>query len=192
MENDWNTLHEIIKSVWMDIETDYNNGCILNEDTLKNAFYFHLRTALAQGEEYADYRIFTECTDFGFSDHNKRPDMIVARITPEKSTGKRIEIQEQGIVAIIEFKYKSEKCAYVCEEVMHDFEKIRAYHRENGWLLPDCHFYIAAITLGDFTKDAWVYDKRTLENWAKGHLTELIAYEPDGKLEFTLIEHGIH
>lgn len=181
------SLHEIIKSIWAETETDYRNNFILNEDTLKNAFYFHLRTALAQSEEYADFRIFTECTNFGFSDNNKRPDMIIAHVDTSESNGKEINIQD--IVAVIEFKYKSEQCTNVCEEVMRDFDKMRKYHRENRKLSPDSHFYIAAITLGDFTEDTWFYDKRTLENWAKGHLTELVAYEPSGELEFKSIEH---
>lgn len=40
-------LNEIIKSVWDNkIENDFRNSCILNEDTLKNAFYCHLRNEM--------------------------------------------------------------------------------------------------------------------------------------------------
>lgn len=171
-------LHEIIKSVWTDIETDYNNSYILNEDTLKNAFYFHLRTALAQGEEYKDYRIFTECTQFGFSDGNKRPDMIIVKISNKKADSQELTIDEitEQVVAVFEFKYKHEGCANVCEKVMYDFDKLRAYHRENRKLSTDCLFYVVAITHGEFTEDAWFYDKRTLNNWGKDRLKEFVAY----------------
>ncbi|MGN0528090.1 MAG: hypothetical protein ACI4IE_03075 [Eubacterium sp.] len=180
-------LNEIIKSVWDNkIENDFRNSCILNEDTLKNAFYCHLRNEMEKCIEYSDFRIYTECNDFGFSDYSQRPDLIIAKLNKE-TQGKRIEIEE--IVAVIEFKYKSEKCTYVCDEIMHDVDKLKDYHRNIRKLSDNCRFYIGAITLGDFTQDEWIYDKRTIENWGKGRITELIAYEPNGELEFMSKDH---
>lgn len=84
-----------IKKIWKNnIQTDYDNGLILNEDTLKNALYFHLRTYFEGNTNFETLCIYTECTEYGFSSLSYRPDMIIV----DKNTDK--------IVAVFELKYK--------------------------------------------------------------------------------------
>lgn len=75
------TLDKIIKNIWINnIQTDYGNGLILNEDTLKNTLYFHLRTYFESNTSFKNLYIYTECTEYGFSSLSYRPDMIIVDI----------------------------------------------------------------------------------------------------------------
>ena len=48
MNNVVKVIDETIKYIWeYDIKNDYQNGWLLREDTLKNAFYHYLRSKLA-------------------------------------------------------------------------------------------------------------------------------------------------
>jgi hypothetical protein len=41
------TIDRAIKEAWIhNVKTDYMNSYLLREDSLKNAFYYHLRTKL--------------------------------------------------------------------------------------------------------------------------------------------------
>lgn len=176
----WKELDRIIKETWKPrIERDYDNGLILNEDTLKNAVYYHLRTALEQHDLLKNLRIFTECTYFGFNQiHHKchmRPDMII--------------VNGEKVIAIFEFKYKSAKCYDLEGEIYRDYAKMNIYHRKNNCLDGKCQFYVAAITPTDFDCPAWL-TKRQTNNWAKGRVTELNAYAPNGEMKFDIISYN--
>ena len=88
-------IDEAIKSVWENnIKSDYDANWIMNEDGLKNALYFHLRTYFEGNTNFETLCIYTECTEYGFSSLSYRPDMIIV----DKNTDK--------IVAVFELKYK--------------------------------------------------------------------------------------
>lgn len=168
-------LDEIIKEIWLnEIQKDYNTGLILNEDTLKNVLYHHLRSHIEKSLELNDLVIYTECTKYGFSSIHMRPDMIIV----EKAT--------QKIVAIFEIKYKTIRNSRVEGAVYYDFDKIKEYINVLDSVHAHCNYYIAAITLGEYNRPNWL-DGRS--KWAKGHVTELIAYEPNQKLNFQIIPH---
>lgn len=53
-------LDKEIKAIWVkNIQVDYDNGLILNEDTLKNALYFHLRTYFENNTNFKNLCIYT-------------------------------------------------------------------------------------------------------------------------------------
>ncbi len=169
-------LDTTIKMIWeKDVANDYDHNLILNEDTLKNALYFHLRTCFEKTPELEDFCIFTECTHYGFSALNYTPDMVI------------VDIKTDKIVAVFELKYKSRDCHYVEDLVYYDIRKLKDYMNTLDTLHIDCQLYITAITLGDFNRPNWL-DGRS--KWAKEKVTELIAYEPQGLIEFTVIPHN--
>ena len=60
-------IDDTIKYVWeYDIKADYQYGWLLKEDTLKNSFYFYLRSKLENLFCENNVRIFTEFTDDKF------------------------------------------------------------------------------------------------------------------------------
>lgn len=184
-----NNLHEIIRKIWMnEIQDDYIDDYILNEDTLKNSMYHHIRTEIEKHRAYKNLRIYTECTAFGFSNNNQRPDIIIAERIKDNNDSEKIWIEK--IVAVFELKYKGEQCYNLSGLIQQDFHKM--YDYKNNTSIPiadDCRFYVAAITPGDYEPGAWVTDRRTTENWAKGSVTELLAYGTGEKPNFEIIEH---
>ena len=176
----WLALDRAIKETWKPyIEKDYKTDYILNEDTLKNAFYYQLRLKLEEHKVLRGLRIYTECTGFGFNQiyqkKHLRPDMVVAN--------------GEQIVAVVEFKYKNMCCYGLEGEILRDFEKMRIYQRKNRCLDEHCQFYVAAITPGEFSRPAWL-DKRQTNHWAKGWVTELNAHMPNGKMQFDIISYN--
>ena len=169
-------LDKIIKTIWLtNIRTDYDNGLILNEDTLKNTLYFHLRTYFEDNTRFKNLCIYTECTEYGFSSLSYRPDMIII----DKKTDK--------IVAVFELKYKSRNCHRVEDLVYHDFHKLKEYIDTLDTVHSECQYYIAAITLGEFDRANWL-DGRS--KWANGKVAELIADESDGHIKFQVVSHN--
>lgn len=169
-------LDKVIKTIWeKNIQEDYHNKLILNEDTMKNAIYFHLRKQFESIPEFNDLCIFTECTCYGFSSLRCRPDMIIV--------DKKID----EILAVFEMKYKSERCYKVEDLVYYDFKKLRSYMNTLETLNSKCQYYIVAITLGDFNRANWL-DNRS--KWAKGKVAELIAYSKNEKVKFEVITHN--
>ncbi|MBQ9853331.1 MAG: hypothetical protein IJO37_10525 [Ruminiclostridium sp.] len=176
----WLALDRAIKETWtQSVEKDYTDAYILNEDTLKNVFYHHLRVRMEQNGDLGFLRIYTECTGFGFNQiyqkKHLRPDMVVAN--------------GEQIVAVVEFKYKNMHCYDLEGEILRDYEKMRIYLRKGRCLDEKCQFYVATITPGEFSRPAWL-DKRQTNYWAKGRVTELNAYMPDGEMKFDIISYN--
>ena len=70
-----------IKEIWLsEIKEDLSNSYILYEDTLKNAFYFHLRNKLGDLLERNDIRIFTEFHDGGLAGKGVVADIAIVKI----------------------------------------------------------------------------------------------------------------
>ncbi|MBQ3528065.1 MAG: hypothetical protein IJA52_05890 [Clostridia bacterium] len=169
-------LDATIKKIWVkNIADDYNNDLVLNEDTLKNVLYFYLRNYFEKSPDFKDFCIYTECTQYGFSQLNYTPDMVV------------IDKNSNKIVAVFELKYKASNCYKVEDLVIRDFHKLKAYMDALDTVHSECQYYIAAITLGEFDRANWL-DGRS--KWAKGKVAELIAYEPNGIIKFQVIPHN--
>ncbi len=176
MNNKIKSLDTIIKKIWTEnVSDDYKLNLILNEDTLKNVLYFYLRNCFENNSELKDFCIFTECTHYGFSTLGYTPDMVV------------VDTKTDKVVAVFELKYKSRNCSNVVDLVKFDFYKMKEYMNSLDTVHKNCQYYIAAITLGDFDRANWL-DGRS--KWAQGKVVELIAYEPNGVIDFQVIAHN--
>ena len=157
---------EAITSIWTDkIKTDYEDGWLLKEDTLKNALYFHLRSKLGNLFEENDIRIFTEFTDWKFKHSGYRPDMVIARVntdSDESYWGDAVT----NCLAVIELKYKTGFNS--SEEIYADYDKLRYYIETLG---VDSKLYMATIWEYEDDETAWAEDAA----WTLGKLTELNA-----------------
>lgn len=171
-----------IKYIWTyDIKQDYDNKYLLKEDTLKNAFYFHLRNKMSSLLEQYNLRIYTEFTDNIFKGTNHRPDIIIAKIDPnseENYLGDWIT----EVVSIIEIKYQSDSYSAI-KNIESDYEKIRWY-TEN--LSVDAKYYMATIWEVEDSATTWI---RKNAKWAKGKLTELNASYESDEMRFYIYEH---
>ena len=176
-------IHETIKSIWEnEIQNDYNDNWFMNEDTLKNALYFHLRNKLESVLAENNLRIFTEFNDAEFSGSGFRPDMVIARMDMNSDA----DFWRQAVtncVAVIELKFKSNFCDQ--EAIRADYDKLKEYIesvRITGKL------YMATIWECEDKQTTWI---RKNAAWAKGKVTELNASFAWGTCEpqFYVAEH---
>ncbi len=172
-----------ITSTWLtEIQADYQNRWLLKEDTLKNALYFHLRGKLGNLLEAHDIRIYTEFTDCEFKHSGYRPDMVIARVDPEKDVAYWGDAVTECL-AVIELKYKSGYTA--SQDIYEDFSKLRTYIEK----LPiDCRLFMATIWEYEDDETSWMESDC---DWAIGKVTELNASfkKTDGTPQFYIIEH---
>ncbi len=160
-------IDDVIRYVWtVDIASDYENGWLLKEDTLKNAMYHYLRTKLSNLLEKYDLRIFTEFTDDKFHGTGCRPDIVIARMDFEKGNdywGKNIS----ECLCIIELKYKN---GSVSPNIIYsDHKKLQHYYEV---LCIQCPMYMATIWEHEDDETTWI---RKNAAWAKSRVTELNA-----------------
>ena len=179
-------LDRVIKSVWLnEIYCDFLSCKILNEDTLKNSIYYHLRTNFNYDINLKDLLIYTECTHYDFKkDLNYIPDIIIATKDFTKTPNYN-DCYINDVIAILELKYKSKNCYRVDKLVYNDYDKLHKYKS----LYPNAQLYNCAITLGDFDRAEWL-DKEETNQWAKNCVTELNAYEPNEKIEFQVFSYN--
>lgn len=175
-------IHDVLVSAWEnEIKTDYTHGWLLKEDSLKCAFYYHIRAKLGSVLEMADLRIYTEYMDEMFQRSGRRPDMVIVRVDLG-DTYLRDSVRE--FVAVIEIKYKSRFNGK--EDIYADNEKLREYVEQLG---VDCHLYMATIWECEDHPTTWI---RRNAAWAKGVVTELNAsyvWGELGKMQFYHFDH---
>ncbi|WP_077623307.1 hypothetical protein [Sediminibacillus massiliensis] len=158
-----------IKHVWnKDLSRDYDNSFLLKEDSLKSAFYFHLRNRL--GEAFLhnhNLRLFTEYFIGG-----QRIDLVIAEIDPEKTGENFLGDCVTKVITTIEMKYKG---SYANEVVFYeDISKVLAF--TENWQSSSKH-YLAFIQEKYFRPAEvvnWLDDKQSKA--AKDKVTELHAY----------------
>lgn len=156
-----------IKSIWKDIEKDYNKCLIPNEGTFVNAFYHHLREKIKHLEK-DNIRIFTEFP-LNFTNEHYRADMAVVKIGKNE-----FDVEYEDIIAIIEFKLKWYKAGYI--KISEDFNKIKEYIKKSE--LNNCHFYVASICYRNYNETFFLPRKF-------GRITEMTAFEnEDGEMIF--------
>jgi len=171
-------IDRVIKEVWaQDIKTDYERFFLLREDTLKNSFYFHLRTKLAPLLEEHNLRIYTE---YYVKELKYRADLAIVRIDPE-SEEDHLENMVTNTLAIFELKYGG---YYADKFIQSDVPKLKSYVQK---MSSPCQFYFAVIFEAECTDLRWFTKKQT-NNWASGRVTELNAGYLGEKLEFQV--HG--
>ena len=162
-----NCIDATIQKIWEnEIKKDYNNGWLLKEDTLKNAFYFHLRKKLGNFFEENDIRIFTEFTDEKFKGTGRRPDMVIAKVDFDKDVSYFGDSVTECL-AVIEFKYKSGFTA--SNDIYEDYKKMRWYANK---LKAEGNLYMATIWECEDDETAWENENN---KWAIGKLVELNA-----------------
>lgn len=176
-------IDETIKAIWKnEIAEDYKKHWLLKEDTLKNAFYFHLRNQLDELLCNNDIRIFTEFTDDKFWGTNFRPDIVIAEMDFSKESD-YFGDDVKNCLAVIELKYKNSTTP--AKVILNDYDKLRKYVEK---LKLNCNLYMATIWEREDEESYWEDEN---SEWAKGILTELNAsYEPDTKdMRFYIGEH---
>ncbi|WP_253278942.1 hypothetical protein [Psychrobacillus sp. FJAT-21963] len=183
-ENYTQVVKRAILKVWTkDIKSDYNKHLLLKEDTLKNAFYYHLRKRL--GDTFLNKNnlaIFTEFFIVG-----ERIDLVVVEIDPLKAKSNYLGECVINILAVVEMKYKG---ANVQDGIFQaDVDKIMNYLINNE---KETLFYLA------FIREVWFHEDE-IDYWlipeqqivAKDRVTELLAYHSieQEKMIWLAIEH---
>ena len=176
-------IDEAIKLVWKDeIFVDYNNDFLLKEDSLKNAFYYHLRIRLGVGYlKRNKIRIFTEY----YLEDNERADLAIVELKPKMEMDSEYHLRDRvkKILAVIELKHKNNRCSQ--EPFMKDVMKVRKYINKKDY--PKCQFYLGFIHETEYSnEDASWLNKRQQESWANGRLTELLAFRETESGEFDM------
>lgn len=180
-----------IKSTWLNkIPKDYSNKHLLKEDSLKNAFYFHLRSELETLLINNDLRIYPEFNNARIKELGYRADLAIVKV-PQQFTGYLGNAIKSGdVYAIIELKYVSQRQSGI-NAVFKDVEKLKKYIQLNK--LSACQYYLGVIHEISFeASQLWWLDKRQTNNWAKGRVTELSACyidDSDG-LGFTVTSYN--
>lgn len=160
-----------IKEVWLtEIRNDIKNSYVLYEDTLKNAFYFHLRNKLSQLLMDNSIRIFTEFHDGKLSGKGVKVDIAIVKIGDNEVEHIRQNIEK--IYAVIELKHKGSQVPI--DYFIKDVEKTIEYIKDKD--LEDCQFYLGFIHEGEFAvnETSWLQNKKQ-ERLVMGRLTELSA-----------------
>jgi len=177
-----------IKEVWLtEIKNDIENSYVLYEDTLKNAFYFHLRNKLSQLLIDNNIRIFTEFHDGKLAGKGVKADIAIVKIgeNEEEHIGQNIE----KIFAVIELKYKGSQVSV--DYFIKDVEKTIEYIKDKD--LADCQFYLGFIHEGEFDANEiyWLQNKKQ-ERLVMGRLTELSAcyYTGVDEMLYTVISYN--
>lgn len=138
----------------------------MNEDTLKNALYFHLRNKMETVLIENSLRIFTEFNDAEFSGSGFRPDMVIARVDMESEA----KYWRQAVVncpVVIEMKFKS---TFADKETIYaDYAKLEKYIESLEII---GKVYMATIWECQDEKTALLDEEAA---WAKGRITELNA-----------------
>lgn len=158
-----------IKKVWKeDLKIDYANYFLLKEDSLKNAFYFHLRSRL--GEDFLhsnNLRIFTE-----YYINGERIDLAIVEIDLIAVEDYHLSDCVTRVLAAVEMKYKG---AAVSDDVFYgDVNKILSFIHSWGH---ETKHYLAFIQAKYFKTENvvnWLDDERAIK--VKGQITELYAY----------------
>lgn len=177
-----------IKEIWInEIKNDLNESYILYEDTLKNAFYFHLRNRLNSLLEEKNIRIFTEFHDGRLSGKSVIADIAIVQLGDNEEG--HIKDNVEKIYAIIELKYKGAQVPI--DPFLSDVKKTIKYIKDRE--LGGCQFYLVFIHEGEFNieEKSWIQNKKQ-KKLVQGRLTELSAcyYEGQDEMTYTIISYN--
>lgn len=186
MKEIYRKVHQVIKDVWLyDIKNDYNNYFLLKEDTLKNAFYYHLRNRL--GDTFIrenNLAIFTEYR----IDTEQKIDLVVVELDTIKAKTSYLGDCVTKVIAVIEIKYKGK---YAPDEIFNkDINKVLAYSKM--FQDEDSKFYVAFVREKYFRADEVTHflpdSKKSL---AKNKIVEMLAYwvSDDDSTQWVIKEH---
>ncbi|WP_053367709.1 hypothetical protein [Bacillus sp. FJAT-27245] len=164
-------IDQAIKELWsLEIFSDYCNFSLLKEDSMKNAFYHHLRNKLPN--EFLienNIRIYTE-----FFMHGIRADLAIVKLDENPGQYKHLQDSVIDILAIVEMKFKNHWNDGPFKE---DIEKVKNYIKTSRH--PNCQYYLAFIQEAIYEQEEYAWLSQKDLTWAKGHVTELLGYYSD-------------
>lgn len=160
--------------------TSWKSGLL--EDSLKNAFYFHLRNKLTDLFLLENnIRIYTELnTGVG-----ERIDLAVVRINNDEE--KHLSARIIEYLAVIELKYKSAQTTI--NPFFSDIQKAKNYLKRKNY--NNCQYYLGFIHEVEYSlkEISWLTVKQQ-RTWAAGCLTELSGFYNEDKEVFTILSHN--
>lgn len=168
------TIDRVIKEIWMnEIASDYCDGALLKEDTLKNSFYHHLRVKLDDFLKKNRLRIYTEFNEKDIKKRKMRADLAIIKISNEESDSNYLGKCVGSVLTIIEFKYM-QGGGNAVKIIQKDIHKMKDYIKH--FKFEDCQYYLGIIHEHEYPNDEinWLSDRQS-NSWAKGRLTELGA-----------------
>lgn len=171
-----------IKIVWTEnIPNDYQSYYLLKEDSLKNAFYFHLRTTLHSLLEKHNLRIYTEFHYKGFI-----ADIAIVKISDEPAGKDHLRDAVDAVLAVIEVKYKADGNE---KPYVDDVRKIKTYLDTQP--LDETQYYLAFVHEVEYENiegDSWLTAAQ--QKWAKGRLTELSGHYINDEMVWEILSHN--
>ena len=167
-----------IKTVWLNnIQADWQNDALLREDSLKCAFYYHLRRKLANLLRKNNLRIFSE---YRFAALNLKADLVIVKLHDNWKNADFLADAVSGVIAVIELKYTGDASRRMEETIKGDVRKFKRYLQEGNI---DCLYYLGVIYEAECLRLNWM-DKRATNAWAGGRTAELDAGYMDGRIKF--------
>ncbi|MGN0711024.1 MAG: hypothetical protein ACI4LO_04610 [Anaerovoracaceae bacterium] len=179
-----------IKELWKnEIYRDYKNKMLLKEDSLKNAFYHHLRNRISDEFMIKNrIRIFTEFNDGELKGTKKRADIAIVQLEETDEDGeykKHLKKHVEKIIAIIELKHKF-GMGKVVDDIYGDVDKVKDYIQKDKI---DCQYYLGIIHEEEWGKRNWL-DERQIKYWPQGKVTELVASYDENHMNFEVYSYN--
>lgn len=170
-------IDKVIKDVWLyNICNDYGNGLLIKEASLQCSLYHHLQNKLDIIFKENNLYIYPE---FYFKDLKYFADLAIVEM--DMNLERRwLSEKLTDIAAIIELKYDGGNATSTSDYIKSDIPKMREYVHNLNY---DCQYYFGVIYETDCEWLHWL-DKRSTNNWANGHLTELNAGYLDDTMYF--------
>jgi hypothetical protein len=181
-----NQLHQTITDIWISVlKEDYLNGYLLLEDSLKCAFYFHLRNEFEKiGLLEQGYRIYTEFRlPKVIEIENKRVDIAIVK--PSNPQYFKYSLWDNGceVTALIELKFKGVHYKSY-RAFMEDIFKVMEYSSK----LDDTLIYVCSIDEKDYNHSlSWLNNVPNEGKLYAERVTELIGYwKENGKFKMEI------
>lgn len=180
------TIHHVIKHVWInEISKDYEASFLLKEDTLKNAFYYHIRRHLQ--DDFLKEHNLAIFTEFCLPHTKQRVDLAIVEISPDVE-GKYLSDCVVNIISVIEMKHKNASVPDIVFQ--NDVNKIIGYTKSIPFT--DTRYYLAFIREFFFWPEevgGWLENSEQL--YPVGRITELLSYGclKEDQMIWRVLEH---
>lgn len=159
-------LDQAIKKIWTtNLKQDYEKGWLWREDSLKAAFYYHLRQEL--GDQFFENHRVRIITELNLNDYIYRIDLVIIRLNEDN------QLDHSDILAMMEFKFKERNCTY--KVITRDIHKFNMLRKASAF--KNTRFYMAILHEEKYHRDqaSWLDGRQ--RRWASKHLTELSGFK---------------
>ncbi len=174
-------IKEIVKHIWMnEIQDDYNQDMLFNEDALKISLCFHLRNYLKYEMEKYNLKIYTE---YRINETGSKADIMIAYLNDEKMKKIQKELNEEyyyldnGIEPLSVFELKLTYRIDGRNNYVKDIDKIQNVYLRTEELV-DCDYYLCFISEYIYDQQFWV-EKKNNQNFKITELTAIWNREKD-------------